>query len=94
MARLSHGRIVTTSALQAAQQTQAEQQERVARSATAELAAEAPPELHDFDFLFPDLQEDPANLLEESADTVAALKQLSFAMVDMNRRDGGHEPSG
>jgi hypothetical protein len=86
MARLPHGRIVTTSTLRAAQQTQAEQQGRVARSAAAELAAEVPPELHDFDFLFPGLQEDPANLLEESADTVAALKQLSFAMVDMNRQ--------
>jgi hypothetical protein len=43
-------------------------------------------DLHAFDFLFPDLQNDPANLLAESPQTVSDLKQLSFTMVDLNRR--------
>ncbi|OLT10854.1 hypothetical protein BJF78_28380 [Pseudonocardia sp. CNS-139] len=45
-------------------------------------AAGAPVDLHDFDFLFPQLQDDPANLLPESPDTVKKLKDLGAVMVD------------
>jgi len=38
--------------------------------------------LQNFDFLFPELQDDEANLLPRSATTVKRLKELGRAMVD------------
>ena len=45
-------------------------------------AVAAPAVLQDFDFLFPELQDDPANLLPRSATTVKRLKELGRTMVD------------
>jgi hypothetical protein len=45
-------------------------------------------DLQDFDFLFPALQEDDANLLPESVDTPERLKQLGRSMED----PGGSTP--
>ncbi|WP_214366861.1 LysM peptidoglycan-binding domain-containing protein [Pseudonocardia sp. H11422] len=87
MPRLPHGQIVTTEGLQEAWESLA------ARGAEEVLgfAAAAPVDLNDFDFLFPTLQGDPANLLPESTDTVAALKALSATMVDQNQIGGGND---
>ena len=85
MARLLHGEIVTPADVQIARRTLAERESLVAQGdALVEAAVEV--DLHAFDFLFPDLQADPANLLPESTTTVSALKQLSFTMVDLNQR--------
>jgi len=91
MPRLPHGQVVTTGTLQAARQSLAEREGQVARAAVDGLAVEAPVELNDFDFLFPDLQSDPGNLLVESTQTIGALKQLSFSMVDLNQRGGDND---
>jgi nucleoid-associated protein YgaU len=85
MARLSHGKVVA--------ETEEKQLRRVASVVAADAAtpdvvvATAPDDLHNFDFLFPELQDDPANLLPVSADTVARLKTLGAAMVDPNPAD-------
>jgi hypothetical protein len=86
MARILHGQVVTPGTLQAAQETLADQRLRAANATVEELAAPPEVDLNRFDFLFPELQEDPDNLLEESPQTVSNLKQLSFSMVDLNRR--------
>ena len=91
MARLPHGRIVTLGMVQVARMTLAERNEEVAQSDRRALIAAAPVDLHDFNFLFPDLQNDPANLLAESPQTVSDLKQLSFAMVDLNQQGGAND---
>ena len=78
MPRLSHGRVVTAADVQTAQ-------ELVATGGAAEALSAAvavPSDLHDFDYLFPDLAADPDSLLPESAATVAALKDLGKAMAD------------
>ena len=66
------------------------EQLREAHAALADRAAEvdlgfavaAPAALQDFDFLFPELQDDPAKLLPRSAATVKRLKELGRTMVD------------
>jgi nucleoid-associated protein YgaU len=66
------------------------EQLREAHAALADRAAEvdlgfavaAPAALQDFDFLFPELQDDPAKLLPRSATTVKRLKELGRTMVD------------
>lgn len=45
-------------------------------------AAVAPPDLKDFDYMFPTLQNDPNALLPESAQTVVALRSPAATMVD------------
>lgn len=61
-------------------------------SARAELSTD----LHRFDFLFPGLQDDPDDLLPESAATVKALQRLAATMVDPAPADqadpGGDSP--
>jgi nucleoid-associated protein YgaU len=67
-----------------------------AHAALAELAAEvdlgfavaAPATLQDFDFLFPELQDDPDKLLPRSATTVKRLKELGRTMVDPGAATG------
>jgi Animal haem peroxidase len=86
MARLPHGQVVTPDLLQVARRTLEEREQEITSSAAPAVSAAESVDLHAFDFLFPDLQKDPANLLPESAETVTALKQLSFAMVDLNQR--------
>src|SRR3954453_17667966 len=91
MPRLPHGQVVTAGMVQAAQQSLEQRGAHRARAAAADLAVETPIDLNDFGFLFPELQTDPANLLVESTQTVSALKQLSFAMVDQNQRGGSND---
>ncbi len=87
MPRLPHGQIVTAD------------QAQEARASLASLGAEvnlaftaaAPVDLSDFDFLFPTLQDDPANLLPESAQTVACLKVLSATMEDQDQLGGDND---
>jgi hypothetical protein len=85
MPRIGHGEVATPQQLQQAEQALA--------SRTAELdfgfAVAAPAALQDFDFLFPELQDDPANLLAESVDTVRHLKELGRTMHDPGGADPG-----
>jgi nucleoid-associated protein YgaU len=84
MPRLAHGAVPTPAQLQAARA------ELANRSAEVDLgfAAAQPADVQDFDFLFLALQQDPANLLPQSADTVAQLKALGRTMED----PGGDDP--
>jgi nucleoid-associated protein YgaU len=78
MPRVAHGSSATPDQLRQAHAALAE------RAAEVDLgfAVAAPATLQDFDFLFPELQDDPANLLPRSATTVGRLKELGRAMVD------------
>ncbi|HWC40535.1 MAG TPA: heme peroxidase family protein [Actinomycetota bacterium] len=78
MPRLAHGAVPTAEEIRDAQRDLA--------STTAGLdlgfAVAGPAALQDFDFLFPTLQSNPANLLPQEAATPARLKELGRAMVD------------
>ena len=78
MPRLGHGRVITEGDLIKAEKDLAEAS---ARSPIA-FAVVGRPDVHRFDFLFPALQEDEANLLPRTADKPAQLKSLGAAMVD------------
>ena len=86
MARLSHGEIIS-----------APDDTQVGPSAAAGGRADAAPatvteDLHNFDLMFPDLQDDPANLLPESTGTVKQLRLLGGVMVDPAPADDADEP--
>jgi LysM repeat protein len=85
MPRLPHGTTITESALRQAHQD-------VVFEAVNALAFTAAPsaDLQDFDYLFPDLQEDPDALLPTSEETVKALKKLAEAMGDADETGPGH----
>src|SRR5215208_1399122 len=78
MPRVAHGSSATPEQLRQAHEALA------ARAAEVDLgfAVAAPAVLQNFDFLFPELQDDEANLLPRSATTVKRLKELGRAMVD------------
>jgi nucleoid-associated protein YgaU len=78
MPRVAHGEVATPEQLHAAERDLA------AQAASVELgfAVAAPAALQDFDFLFPELQDDDANLLPKSATTVKRLKELGATMQD------------
>src|SRR5215217_1189599 len=78
MPRLAHGAVPTTEQIREAQS------DLTSRTAGIELgfAVAGPAALQDFDFLFPTLQSNPANLLPQEAATPARLKELGRAMVD------------
>jgi Animal haem peroxidase len=78
MARLPHGASITLEALREAQE------KLVNRSADIPLAfvAAVPGDTHDFDFLFPELQNDPTNLLPEAGETIDNLIRLGRTMRD------------
>ena len=78
MPRVAHGSSATPEQLRQAQEALAERAGEVALG----FAVTAPLVLQDFDFLFPELQDDPANLLPRSATTVRRLHELGLAMVD------------
>jgi nucleoid-associated protein YgaU len=78
MPRVAHGSSATPEQLRQAHEALAERAAEVALG----FAVAAPVTLQDFDFLFPELQDDPANLLPRSAATVTRLKELGRAMVD------------
>ena len=84
--RLGHGETLTTQQFDRAREGLAE---RVTNVPFA-FAAAQPVDLKDFDFLFPDLQNDPNNLLPEAATTVANLVRLGKTMID----DSGNDPAG
>jgi hypothetical protein len=83
---LPHGKPVTLENFQAARTALAESSADVALG----FAAARPVVTQDFDFLFPDLQADPANLLPESRTTRDALVELGRVMLDA----GGDAGSG
>src|SRR5918994_1947431 len=78
MPRVAHGSSATPDQLRQAHEALSD------RAAEVDLgfAVAAPAALQDFDFLFPELQDDDANLLPRSATTVTRLKELGRAMVD------------
>jgi hypothetical protein len=84
MPRLAHGAVPTAEEIRDAQ--------REVASTTAGLdlgfAVTGPAALQDFDFLFPTLQSNPANLLPEEAATPDRLKELGRAMVDPGTATG------
>ena len=81
--RLGHGQTLTIQQFDIARESVAE---RVADVPFA-FATAQPVDLKDFDFLFPDLQDDLNNLLPESATTVANLVRLGKTMVDQSGND-------
>jgi Animal haem peroxidase len=90
MPRLPHGQIITREAFRAAI-------DEVVSNTTNPLtfAAVVPGELEDFDYLFLELQNDPANLLPESATTRNNLVKLGATMRDsVVPNAGGEKNSG
>ena len=87
MPRLAHGSVPNTDDVTKARSDLAE------ASADIPLAfAVAPPiDLHDFDFMFPTLQNSAANLLPVSAETVKQLKQLGRTMADRDELGAKHD---
>ena len=72
MARLLHGAVINVNTVEVAGAVLASRD-----AAFGRLFGRAPmPDLQAFDFLFPQLQADPANLLPEGAGTVAALTRV------------------
>ena len=84
--RLAHGESLTIEQFDSAREGVAA---RVA-SVPFAFATAQPVDLKDFDFLFPDLQNDPNNLLPESTTTVANLTRLGKTMID----NSGNDPAG
>jgi nucleoid-associated protein YgaU len=78
MPRLAHG---ATAPPEELRQAHADLSARAAEVALG-FAVTAPAALQDLDFLFPELQDDDANLLPRSATTVKRLKELGRTMVD------------
>jgi len=78
MPRLGHGRAITEQDISTAQQELSE----AAGRAPAAFALTKRVDAHNFDFLFPALQEDEANLLPQTANMPALLKNLGATMVD------------
>src|SRR5215217_3547610 len=78
MPRLAHGAVPTPEQIRQAQS------DLTSRTTGIDLgfAVAGPAALQDFDFLFPTLQSNPANLLPQEAATPARLKELGRAMVD------------
>jgi nucleoid-associated protein YgaU len=78
MPRLGHGKAITEQDVAGAQQELAE----AAVRSTAAFALTSRVDGHNFDYLFPVLQEDEANLLPQTATMPALLKNLGATMVD------------
>jgi hypothetical protein len=86
MPRLSHGATVSVDAFLAATEEIAAKSTDI----TLAFAAAVPADVQDFDFLFPDLQDDPANLLPEERRTRNNLVLLGRAMRDTDGRDSSN----
>jgi len=78
MPRLGHGKTITEKGLDQAELALAE----AATESPLAFAVTQPVESHNFDFLFPSLQDDPANLLPADDATLVQLKNLGSAMID------------
>jgi nucleoid-associated protein YgaU len=84
MPRVAHGATVTPEQVEEAQEAVA----NAAAGVAAGFAVAAPAALlQDFDFLFPELPQDPAKLLEEKPLTVRRLKELGRRMHDPEERE-------
>ncbi|GIF14243.1 LysM peptidoglycan-binding domain-containing protein [Actinoplanes teichomyceticus] len=81
MPRLPHGRVITDQEINRAAGDLAEFSAR----SPARFALTPPVDAHSFDFLFPGLQEDEANLLPATANMPQLLKRLGATMVDPDR---------
>jgi hypothetical protein len=84
MPRLAHGAVPTP------EQVRDAQNDLASRTAEVDLgfAVAGPGALQDFDFLFPTLQNNQANLLPQDPATPARLKELGRAMVDPGAATG------
>ena len=85
--RLGHGQTLTIQQFDRAREGVAE---RVADVPFA-FSVTQPVDLNDFDFLFPDLQNDPNNLLPEAPSTAANLVRLGQTMIEQLP---GNDPAG
>jgi nucleoid-associated protein YgaU len=85
MPRVAHGASVTPEELQQAHEAMA----RTAAEVAAGFAVAAPAPLQDFDFLFPELQDDPDKLLKTGRLTVRRLRELGRRMADPGAADPG-----
>ena len=83
MPRLPHGQRPTGAEVDQAQSTLSQLSAQV----TLGFAVTAPVDLHDFDYMFLVLQDDPTNLLPDTADMPAKLKDLGRAMEDNDAAD-------
>jgi nucleoid-associated protein YgaU len=88
MPRLGHGAVPSLDLLQSIQTELA----RRSQDLPLAFAAAAPTDVQDFDLLFSSLQDDPANLLPESTDTVRHLKDLGRSMLDPGTADPAADP--
>ncbi|MGH9947942.1 MAG: peroxidase family protein [Pyrinomonadaceae bacterium] len=82
MARVLHGAVVTIEQASTAASGVAK-----AKAMNIPFSMEMVPDFKKFDFLFPGLQNDPANLLPTDPQTVADLKRLGQTMLDDSPRD-------
>src|SRR4029453_11712440 len=78
MPRVAHGATVTPEQVMEAQEAVA----NAAAGVAAGFAMAAPAPLQNFDYLFPELQNDPAKLLETDRTTVRRLRGLGRRMQD------------
>src|SRR5918995_3081910 len=88
MPRLPHGEAVTLEDFQSARAALAERSADIALG----FAAAQPVITRDFGFLFPELQQNPDNLLPESRATRDALVELGRTMLDEGGDAGGGDP--
>lgn len=87
MPRLTHGKPVTPEGIESDRRALEERSSDLALASVS-----APVDLHDFDFMFPDLQDDPDSLLPVSPETPERLKVLGRTMVDTgDEREGDAE---
>ncbi|MGQ0778508.1 MAG: peroxidase family protein [Pseudonocardiales bacterium] len=91
MPRLPHGQIVTAELVQELQTDPALLDVLEVADAGAAVRRPRPRDLQDFDFMFPTLQSDPANLLPESTQTLVHLKALAGTMEDLDELGGAND---
>ena len=85
MPRVAHGASVTPEQLKQAQEAVAD----AAAGVAAGFAVAAPAPLQNFDFMFPELAENPAKLLKEERLTVRRLRELGRRMAEPGETDPG-----
>jgi len=91
MPRLPHGQIVTAELVQELQTDPALLDVVEVADDAAAIRRPRPADLQDFDFMFPTLQADPANLLPESTQTLVHLKALAETMEDLDELGGAND---
>ena len=89
MARLGHGETLTVATVNEAR----EGVRALNASVRSPIAIAKVPDLKRFDYLFPDLQDDPRNLLDVKADTVKNLIALGKTMQDPSGGDDSDIPA-